>query len=214
MREIGRLNGNDEDHIRLTLDKYDPPERPRSGRSLRLPLRQKDVKPILQKRATKKAHAGALEATALSLGLQLLARDRDLHEKRWAVLVDSKALRAAAQKGRSSAGAFTFPLRRCAALSIACGWLLRFAYLPSESNPSDWPSRGLNRRQEQSHRKNVVQKDGKFVKYRPSRWELHVRRMEASLKRFQDCGTLPCMSHNSDRWSNNEYEHELFWTCW
>ena len=77
-------------------------------------------------------HSGVVEAHALVMGLQFLSRDGEQHGKRLAVLVDAKVVRAAAQKGRSSAPALAYYIANC----------------QNEPMPADYPSRGLHRRQE------------------------------------------------------------------
>ena len=59
------------------------------------------------------------------------------------VLIDAKAVLAAAAKGRSGAAGFKSILRSIAALSLAGGILIYPLYVPSEDNPGDAPSRGL-----------------------------------------------------------------------
>ena len=57
--------------------------------------------------------------------------------------MDAQAVRGALQKGRSSAGTLRHPIAQAGAIMLACNLRLRFAYLPSESNPADAPSRGV-----------------------------------------------------------------------
>ena len=59
------------------------------------------------------------------------------------VLVDAKAVLAAAAKGRASAPTFTHQVRKLAALAVAGDLLLKYIYIPSEDNPADAPSRGV-----------------------------------------------------------------------
>ena len=94
-------------------------------------------------RAKIAAHSGALEASAVVLGLRRLGREARWHGHRGAFLVDAQAVLGALQKGRSSAGSLRFPVQQAGALSLACGWRWRWCYLPSESNPADAPSRGV-----------------------------------------------------------------------
>eukprot|EP00746_Dinoflagellata_sp_MGD_P052608 gnl/MRDRNA2_/MRDRNA2_232515_c0_seq1.p1 gnl/MRDRNA2_/MRDRNA2_232515_c0~~gnl/MRDRNA2_/MRDRNA2_232515_c0_seq1.p1 ORF type:complete len:176 (+),score=26.38 gnl/MRDRNA2_/MRDRNA2_232515_c0_seq1:34-528(+) len=129
-----------------------------------------------------------MEGHALVMGLQLLGRDQKNHCKRMAVLVDAKTVRAAGQKGRSSAGTLKHPMRRLAAISLACNWLVRLAYLPSESNPADWPSRGKHRRQELARNKNTVLRGNVYKKYKPSKLELFLRKQQRIREKLTSCG--------------------------
>ena len=141
-RAVARHAGAPDHHLRLTRDEDDPHEQPRHGRELRLPLRRKDFRQLLAVKARRHAYSGALEATGVVPGLKRLARRQRWHSHRGAFLVDAQAVQAALQKGRSSAGTLRHQVSQAAALSLACDWKLRYAYLPSESNPADDPSRG------------------------------------------------------------------------
>jgi len=130
-------------HIRFRQETGDDPEKPRLGIALRLLFGMSRIKTLASRRALHADHPGGLEATALGLGLDLLSRDRSTHGKRISVLVDAQAVFYTAEKGRSSAPTLRRPLRRIAALTLACGWPPHFADAPCESNPADAPSRGL-----------------------------------------------------------------------
>ena len=60
-------------------------------------------------------------------------------------MVDAQAVGFALRKGRSSAGSFRFGVASIAALSLAADLKIVYPYLPSESNPADFPSRGKSR---------------------------------------------------------------------
>ena len=143
VRETAAHAGREDHHIRLCREASDPSERPRCGREKRLPLRRQDFKKVLGIRARRLEHSGALEATAVVIGMRRLSRKPRLHSHRGVFLVDAQAVRAALQKGRSSAGTLRHPVAQAAAVCLACDWRWRFAYLPSESNPADDPSRGV-----------------------------------------------------------------------
>jgi len=142
-RQVGAQCSRRGDHVRFQQEPGDDPEKPRLGTAFRLPFGMSRFKTLASRRAQYVDHSGGLEATALGLGLDLLSRRLSTHGKRVAVLVDAQAVLYAAEKGRSSAPTLRRPLRRIAALTLACGWLPHFAYVPSESNPADAPSRGL-----------------------------------------------------------------------
>jgi len=142
-RRAGSQCARREDHVRLIQVPGDEPEKPRLGSAYRIPLAMSQFKVLASKRAKHKDHSGGLEATALELAMDLLSRDGSAHASRVTFLVDARAVLFAAEKGRSSSQTLRRPLRRIAALTLACGWLAHFAYVPSESNPADAPSRGV-----------------------------------------------------------------------
>ena len=66
---------------------------------------------------------------------------------------------------------------------LAAGLLVHLVYVPSESNPSDWDSREMQRRKAINRPKDVdVRYDGKIVKRKRSKLEIqlaaHRKRME------------------------------------
>jgi len=143
-------------HARFITESDDPPEKPRRGTAVRLGLRQRDFRTVLSVNAQHKAHSGTLEADGLYLGLRWLGRAVGRHNRRVAVLVDAVAVLGADKKGRSSAGSLHRSVARCAALTLARGWVLHFAYVTSKSNPADAPSRGVQRRRLAAPAKNTV----------------------------------------------------------
>ena len=80
------------------------------------------------------------------LGLRRLARSQRGHCHRVAFLVDAKAVLGALKKGRSSAKTLRHPVSQAGAIALACAWKVTYAYMPSESNPADDPSRGVKRK--------------------------------------------------------------------
>ena len=88
-------------------------------------------------------HAGALEASALILGLRWALRKKCTLSTRIVFLVDAQAVLYAATKGRSSSPTLRMPMCRLAALSLLGNMVLKFVYVPSEYNAADSPSRGL-----------------------------------------------------------------------
>ena len=144
-RTVARHAGEFGNHLRLTRDADDPLEKPRGGRELRLPLKQRDFIPVFAIQAQEDAHSGSLEATGVVLGLRRLSRKRRWHGHRGAFLVDAQVVMSALQKGRSSAGTIRHQVCQAGALTLACNWKIKYCYLPSESNPADDPSRGVVR---------------------------------------------------------------------
>ena len=145
-RDICQLAERHGDYVRLYCCPGDPLEKDRLGKPHRLPFSQQDFHTILSKRARWKAHSGILEAHGLLLAVKWLARSPKNHSHRVPLLVDAKAVLGAASKGRSSAPGLRGILRQIAALSMGCDFLIRLVYIPSESNPSDSPSRGIRSR--------------------------------------------------------------------
>ena len=80
------------------------------------------------------------------LGLRWLLRRTRNHGIRTAFLIDAQAVLGAISKGRSSAGAIKRDVKLAAALLLAGDVALSCAYVPSENNPADEPSRGIVRR--------------------------------------------------------------------
>ena len=149
-RQAAGQSARQEAHVRLIQEPGDDPEKPRLGKAYRIPLPMSHFKVLASRKAKYRDHSGGLEATALELAMDLLSRDRHAHGSRVTFLVDARAVLFAAEKGRSTAPTLRRPLRRIAALTLACGWIAHFAYVPSESNPADAPSRGLRLRRERA----------------------------------------------------------------
>jgi hypothetical protein len=140
VRTTASLPYDDLSHVRCSFEEGAPAERPRHGTEFRLPFGLSRFKPVLSQKARWQTYSGGLEAAAVAQALRLLRRTRSLHGRRGVFLVDAQSVMYALRKGRSSAPTLWHPLRKCAALSIACDWAWRFQYVPSESNAADWPS--------------------------------------------------------------------------
>merc|ERR1711990_753317 len=87
-----------------------------------------------------------MELEAVKLGLLRTCRSVRAHGCRGCFLVDAQAVGFALRKGRSSAPSLRRGVRAVAAIELAADLRLCFPYLPSESNPADWPSRGKVRK--------------------------------------------------------------------
>ena len=174
-------------------------EKPRSGVPLRLNMTLSAFRAVLSKRAQHVEHSGGMEAHGLTLGMRWLARKRVSHSSRVVFLVDATAVRGAGQKGRTSAPTLTTALRRCAALSLACDWQTHLAYVPSESNAADWPSRGLRRKQEAKRYHGPKRPDGKVIKYNMSKPEKRLHDFMIKQQRQQKWLSQWCAKHlNAD----------------
>ena len=101
-----------------------------------------DFQDTLSIRADRIAHSGEMEMETVKLGLLCITRNSRSHSHRGFVLVDAQAVGHARTKGRSSAGTFRFGVAAIAALTLTADVKLSYLYLPSESNPADYPSRG------------------------------------------------------------------------
>ena len=186
VKTIGRNSHASDTYIRLLRQSNDPPEKPRDGIEIRIPLKQTDFGTKLSVKAAHIDHSGGMEAHAVALGLRWLTRDVSSHETRVTFLVDAKAVVGALRKGRTSAHTLKRALRRCAAIAVAADLLMHVAYVPSESNPSDWASRGLQKRRATSRSNNLVNKCGKFVKRRVNRCELALKRFVSQRQRLAE----------------------------
>ena len=178
VRNVASLSYGDACYVRCASEAGAPPERTRVGSEFRLPFGLSHFNPVLSQKARHQTHSGGLEASAVAQGLRLLSRRSNLHSFRGVFLVNAQAVMHALRKGRSSAPTLRHPLRKCAALSLACDWLWRFQYAPSESNAADWPSRGVVYRRERARqrRRDEQRSNGRVIKY--SKYERHLRRLE------------------------------------
>lgn len=145
-RKVAAFAGPSDHAIRLKLDPWDEAEKNRTARIMRLPISMRQFRPLLAVRAKRDSHSGALEASAVVMGLKRLARCSKPHRARGAFLIDAQAVLGALRKGRSGSSTLRHPVCQASALMLVCNWKLHFAYLPSESNPADWPCRGKQHR--------------------------------------------------------------------
>ena len=129
--------------VRLTLQPGDPPEKPRIGDTFRLPYSMEHFKPVFSVKARVLEHSGAMELQALKMGLLRIMRTQRYHAHRGAFLTDAQAIAGALEKGRSSAPTLRHGIAAVSAILLASDTKFSFAYLPSESNPADFPSRNL-----------------------------------------------------------------------
>ena len=162
---------------RLLLEPGDEDEKPRSGPELRLPLSMSDFKPLFAIKAKVTSHSGCMEMEAVKLGLLRLTRVQRHHAHRGAFLVDAQAVGFALRKGRSSGPSLQPGARAVAAILLAADLKLSFPYLPSESNPADFPSRGkvrkcrkVKRQSKQSIRKTGIEAQERAYRKVFRRW--------------------------------------------
>ena len=122
-------------------------DKPRS-RSLGTPcevgLQTKDFNSIFSVLCHEDEHINLREARAVLLYVRWLLRRRDRHRHRVVILVDSKVVVGAITKGRSGSRVLNSILMKISALCFAGGLRLCIIYVPTEHNPSDYPSRGLH----------------------------------------------------------------------
>ena len=88
-------------------------------------------------------HINIRECKALLFYVRWLLRSTARHRHRVIVLVDSKVVVGAVTKGRSGSRLLNGWVRRIHCLCFAGGIRLMLIYVPSEHNPSDYPSRGV-----------------------------------------------------------------------
>ena len=141
VQRLGCLAERRGDYVRVHKEPGEI-EKSRLGTPHRLPLRKRDFRTLVSAPAKWKAHSSTLEAHALLLTLKWLSRSAKKHHKKVVVLVDAKAVLGAVAKGRTSAPGLRSVVRAIGAHELACDWLLRMVYIPSEDNPADLPSRG------------------------------------------------------------------------
>ncbi len=149
LQELGRLAEHRGDYISLAEHRGDleaEAEKPRLGKAHRLALRRCDFSHILSVRARREEHSGVLELNAALLLYKWLARAPRHHGKRVLTLLDAKAIIGGIQKGRSSSRSLGRLLQRLGAYLLACNFLPRLLYVPSEDMPADAPSRGVRKR--------------------------------------------------------------------
>ena len=142
-RRVGLLAEKRGFFFRPASDGDDKADVKRAGIQQRLRVKAKDFRTVLALRAQYSAHSGALEAAGVTVMLRWLTRSPARHSVRIAALVDAMAVLGAAARGRSSAPTLRTGVARFGAISVAADLLVRYAYIPSESNPADAPSRGV-----------------------------------------------------------------------
>jgi hypothetical protein len=145
VEEVARTAARPATYVRLDRDTSLPGEEPdhfRLGREVKIPLRKSAFRHVISSRARFPGHAGTLEAEAVGLALRWILRSVSRHARRTTMLVDAKAVIGAMVRGRSSAPTLRRAVARSAALIIGGDLLVHFAYIPSEENAADAPSRG------------------------------------------------------------------------
>ena len=149
IQEIARSAARPATFVRLDRDLTDPseePNKPRLGTGVKIPLRKSAFRSVLSSRAKHQAHAGTLEAEAVTLALRWVLRSTERHGRRTVLLIDAQAVLGAIARGRSSAPSLRRAVMRTAAYAIGGDLLLHLIYVPSEDNPADAPSRGVGGR--------------------------------------------------------------------
>ena len=143
---LSKLGGPQQDHVRLSQSCAvgAEAEKQRAGIEHRLRLSPNRFKVVISSRCRHAAHSGNLEANGVCLGIEWFLRGRHRHGCRAVMLVDAQAIIGALAKGRTSALTISAPIRRAAALTLAGDLYIHYLYIPSESNPADKPSRGLD----------------------------------------------------------------------
>jgi len=144
-RSVGRQACDADAFVRFDLTAADEPEKPRQGTEFRLPFTMGSFRTVLSARTRFGGHSGHLEATGVNLAAKYIARRPCLHRARIPLLIDAQAVLSAFRKGRSSAGTIRYVIRRTAMYFLLSDVLMKYLYVPSESNPADAPSRGRAR---------------------------------------------------------------------
>lgn len=95
------------------------------------------------------AHITQLETVAVLDLMRKLSRTSANFQKKSLLLVDNASVVGILTKGRTSACSLRQPLRRLAAILVATSTRLVVAWVKSEWNPADGPSRWVSRRAKQ-----------------------------------------------------------------
>jgi hypothetical protein len=141
--DLGRLAGRRGDFIRFPGDSD---EKDRIGNPCRLPYAQDDFRDVICVKAKRIEHSSVLEAKALLLLVQLIARQAARQHSRLVSLLDAKAILAATAKGRTCSPAVRGTICAINSYLLACDILLRPLFVPSENMPADRASRGIRKR--------------------------------------------------------------------
>jgi hypothetical protein len=95
---------------------------------------------VVSSRFRFKAHINVLEAAACLSSVRRAVKD-DRCGKKFVLFGDSASVVAAMAKGRCSSFSLLVAIRRIMALVLATGSKPKCVWIPSASNPADWPSR-------------------------------------------------------------------------
>ena len=142
VRELGRLSEKRGDYIVLGAPGQIPDAASRIGKPHRIPLSKTRFSTVISAKTRVGGHPGLLEAQAVRLAVEWVARAVDRVGHRVVLLVDAKAILGAVAKGRSSAKTIRRIVARISALVLATDITLHLLYVPTEWNPADAPSRG------------------------------------------------------------------------
>jgi len=178
VRSAARLAPRRAHHFPLKRQHGDPVEVPRHGRCHRSDLRMRDLKVAMCAKSSKKEHSGAMEAHGALLAVTHVVRRRVAHNHRTLFLLDAQAVVDSVQKGRSSAPTLRPEISHVAGLLSPANIQARFGYLPSGSNPSDYPSRGKGHPFYRSRPKPVIEQ---------SKLDTHMSRLRMVARRDKVC---------------------------
>ena len=182
VRATAAASATADSQIRLRLLPGDEREKPRVGSIFRLPLTMADFKPTFSIKARLTEHSGTMELEAVKLALLRTMRKRRTHSCRGVVLVDARAIGYGLDKGRSSGRSLVFGSKAVAAISLACNLKLTFPYIPSESNPADFSSRGTHYKRSVKRRPNKHSHDS---------LQLQERAYRRAYRRWRQSGISP-----------------------
>jgi hypothetical protein len=142
VRDLGRCSEKRGDFIILGAPSEIPDAASRIGRPHRIPLSKSRFSTVISAKTRFRGHPGLLEAQAVRLAVEWVARAVDRVGHRVVLLIDAKAVLGAVAKGRSSARTIKRIVARISALVLATDITLHLLYVPTEWNPADAPSRG------------------------------------------------------------------------
>ena len=138
---LARAASGHMDHV--ILDIPHEPVRPRAAgtRSWVLILSRHSMRAALREPRKDTAHINIAEARAVLRWVQIITRSASARGCKLVVVVDSKVVRGALNKGRSPSWSLNRVLQQIDAVALACGVWLEVLYTPSEFNVGDLPSR-------------------------------------------------------------------------
>ena len=143
VRALARLSTKAGDYVTLPRAGAAPAhDKLRLGKPHVLDLSLSEFHVVLSVQINEHQHINLEEGRAFLKYLRWVLRSSGRFGHRLVVLVDSKVWLCAVTKGRSGSCSLNRLLQRTAALVMASGMVLHLIYVPSEYNPSDWPSRG------------------------------------------------------------------------
>jgi len=96
---------------------------------------------VLKERRRDAAHINVAEGRAVLRWLQRVVRTKEAWDHKLVIVVDSRVVKGAFDKGRSPSWSINRIIQQVASLALVAGLWLEILYTPSEFNVGDLPSR-------------------------------------------------------------------------